>query len=207
MKQFFSVIILVANILVFIWQILDPTGQMHIEYAFVPAEFFAGEKVWTIFTSMFMHGDIMHIIMNMWFFIVITDNCEHAMGHTFYLITYLVSGLVGSLAHAVSTMIPIWGPMLSSIPSLGASGAIFGLMAVYMILYPSNKFLLLGSTRAVSAGYFIATYFIAELTYAFFALEMSGTAHFAHVGGFVAGAVLAIMFKAVRGSSYMKKKK
>jgi len=208
MKQFFSVIILVANILVFIWQIMDPAGQMHIEYAFVPAEFFAGEKMWTIFTSMFMHGDIMHIIMNMWFFIVITDNCEHAMGHTFYLITYLVSGIVGSLAHAVSTiMIPIWGPMLSNIPSLGASGAIFGLMAVYMILYPKNKFLILGSTRAVSAGYFILTYFIAELTYAFFAFELSGTAHFAHVGGFVAGAVLAVIFKAVRGSSYMKNKK
>jgi membrane associated rhomboid family serine protease len=207
-KQFFSVIILVANILVFIWQVLDPTGQMHIEYAFVPAEFFAGEKQWTIFTSMFMHGDFMHILMNMWFFIVITDNCEHAMGHTFYLITYLVSGLAGSLAHAFSTiMIPIWGPMLSSIPSLGASGAIFGLMAVYMILYPRNKFLLLGSTRVVSAGYFIVTYFIAELTYAFFAFEMSGTAHFAHVGGFLAGAVLAVVFKAVRGSSYMNKKK
>ena len=211
MKQYFSVIFLVANILVFIWQMMDPTGQIHIEYAFVPAEFFAGEKLWTIFTSMFMHGDIMHIIMNMWFFIVITDNCEHAMGHIFYVITYIASGLAGSLLHAYSTiMIPIWGPMLSNIPSLGASGAIFGLMAVYMILYPRNKFLLptqLGSLRTVSAGYFILTYFIAELTYAFFAFELSGTAHFAHVGGFVAGAVLAGMFKAVRGSSYKKKEK
>lgn len=211
-KQYFSVIILIANILVFIWQILDPT--MHIEYAFVPAEFFAGEKLWTIFTSMFMHGDIMHIIMNMWFFIVITDNCEHAMGHTFYLIIYLVSGIVGSLAHAVSTIvIPIWGPMLSNIPSLGASGAIFGLMAVYVILYPSNKFYLPGTTgmRKVGASYFIITYFIAELTYAIVSLmdpfSIGQTAHFAHVGGFIAGAVLAVMFKAVRGSSYKNKKK
>lgn len=187
---------------------------MHIEYAFVPAEFFAGEKLWTIFTSMFMHGDIMHIIMNMWFFIVITDNCEHAMGHTFYLIIYLVSGIVGSLAHAVSTIvIPIWGPMLSNIPSLGASGAIFGLMAVYVILYPSNKFYLPGTTgmRKVGASYFIITYFIAELTYAIVSLmdpfSIGQTAHFAHVGGFIAGAVLAVMFKAVRGSSYKNKKK
>jgi membrane associated rhomboid family serine protease len=105
MKQYFSVIFLVANVLVFVWQIMDPALQMHIEYAFVPAEFFAGEKLWTIFTSMFMHGDFMHILMNMWFFIVITDNCEHAMGHLLYLGTYFLSGLFGSFLHALSTII------------------------------------------------------------------------------------------------------
>jgi membrane associated rhomboid family serine protease len=103
--------------------------------------------------------------------------------------------------------------MLSIIPSLGASGAIFGLMAVYAILYPGNKFYLLGSTgmRKIGAGYFIITYFIAELTYAMVSLmdpfSIGQTAHFAHVGGFIAGAVLAVMFKAVRGSSYKNKKK
>ncbi|TKJ27685.1 MAG: hypothetical protein CEE42_01900 [Promethearchaeota archaeon Loki_b31] len=213
-KQYFSVIILVANILVFIWQILDPALQMHIEYAFVPAEFFAGEKLWTIFTSMFMHGDFMHILMNMWFFIVITDNCEHAMGHLLYLVTYFLSGLFGSFLHALSTIIiPVWGPILADIPSLGASGAIFGLMAVYAILYPGNKFNLLGTTgmRKIGAGYFIITYFIAELTYAIVSLmdpfSIGQTAHFAHVGGFIAGAVIASLFKVVKGTSYKNKKK
>jgi len=198
-KQYFSVIILIANIGVFVWQIMDPTGQMHIEYAFVPAEFFAGEKLWTIFTSMFMHGDVIHIVMNMWFFFVITDNCEHAMGHVFYLITYFVSGIFATM-------------LLAIIPSLGASGAIFGLMAVYVILYPSNKFYLpTGSTmRKVTASYFIITYFIAELTYAMVSLYSplgDQTAHFAHVGGFIAGAIMAGLFKAVKGSSYKKKPK
>ena len=212
-KQYFSVIILIANIAVFVWQMMDPTGQMHIEYAFVPAEFLAGEKWWTLITSMFMHGDIIHIIMNMWFFFVITDNCEHAMGHLFYLITYFVSGLFATMLHMFSTfLVPIWGPILANIPSLGASGAIFGLMAVYVILYPNNKFLLpTGSTmRRVTASYFIITYFITELTYAFVSLNnplMSQTAHFAHVGGFVAGAIMAGLFKAVKGSSYKKKPK
>ena len=210
-KQYFSIIILIANILVFIWQMMDPTGQMHIEYAFVPAEFFAGEKLWTIFTSMFMHGDVIHILMNMWFFFVITDNCEHAMGHVFYLLTYFVSGIFATLLHAWSTVfIPMWGSTVAQyIPSLGASGAIFGLMAVYLILYPKNKFLIpTGSTmRKVTASYFIITYFITELTYAFFSFELTGTAHFAHVGGFVAGAIMAGLFKAVKGSSYLKKPK
>ncbi|MBY9012312.1 MAG: rhomboid family intramembrane serine protease [Candidatus Lokiarchaeota archaeon] len=212
-KQYFSVIILVANIAVFVWQMMDPTGQMHLEYAFVPTEFFAGEKLWTIFTSMFMHGDIIHIIMNMWFFFVITDNCEHAMGHLFYVITYFVSGIFATMLHAFSTiLIPVWGPILAIIPSLGASGAIFGLMAVYLMLYPSNKFYLpTGSTmRKVTASYFIITYFIAELTYAMVSLYSpfgDQTAHFAHVGGFVAGAIMAGLFKAVKGSSYEKKPK
>jgi membrane associated rhomboid family serine protease len=99
--------------------------------------------------------------MNMWFFFVITDNCEHAMGHFFYLVTYFVSGIFATMLHAFSTvLIPVWGPILAIIPSLGASGAIFGLMAVYVILYPSNKFYLpTGSTmRKVTASYFIITY-------------------------------------------------
>ncbi|MFW9971107.1 MAG: rhomboid family intramembrane serine protease [Candidatus Odinarchaeota archaeon] len=211
-KQYFSVIILAANIIVFIWQLLDPTGQMRIpEAAFVPAEFFAGQKLWTIITSMFMHGDYVHIIMNMWFFIIITDNCEHAMGHVLYLITYFVSGFFGTLLHALSTL--IWPP-LSIIPSLGASGAIFGLMGVYLILYPKNKFYLPSATgtsmRKVSAGYFILTYFIAELSYALYSLidpfSVGSTAHFAHVGGFIAGAVIAGIYKGVKGTSYKKKK-
>ncbi|MFX0177335.1 MAG: rhomboid family intramembrane serine protease [Candidatus Hodarchaeota archaeon] len=216
-KQYFSVLILAVNIIVFIWQIMDPAMQMRIEYAFVPAEFFAGQKLWTLLTSMFMHGDIVHIIMNMWFFIVITDNCEHAMGHVYFLIVYLISGLCGSLLHALSTVIIpgeiIPGVTLSDIPSLGASGAIFGLMGVYLILYSKNKFYLPSasgtSMRKVSAGYFILTYFIAELSYAIYSLYNpfgSSTAHFAHIGGFIFGIIAAGIFKAVKGSSYMKKK-
>ncbi|MFX0081890.1 MAG: rhomboid family intramembrane serine protease [Candidatus Hodarchaeota archaeon] len=214
-KQYFSVIIFAANIIVFIWQIMDPTGHMRVEEAaFVPTDFFDGKNLWTLFSSMFMHGDYIHIIMNMWFFLVVTDNCEHAMGHLLFIFTYIVSGLLGSVLHALSTLlIPISG--FDEIPSLGASGAIFGLMGVYLILYPGNKFYLPSSTgmttRKVSAGVFILTYFIAELTYALISLmdpfALGSTAHFAHVGGFIAGAIIAGIFKAVKGESYKKKKK
>jgi membrane associated rhomboid family serine protease len=212
-KQYFSVIILVVNVIVFIWQLLDPIpGNMRIEAAFVPADFFAGRNWWTLITSMFMHGDYLHIIMNMWFFIIITDNCEHAMGHVLYLITYFISGFAGSLLHAVSTLIL---PFMAGIPSLGASGAIFGLMGVYLILYSENKFYMPSATgtsmRKVSAGYFILTYFIAELIYAIYSLidplSLGQTAHFAHVGGFIAGAIIAGIYKGIKGTSYKKKNK
>ncbi|MFX0104679.1 MAG: rhomboid family intramembrane serine protease [Candidatus Hodarchaeota archaeon] len=186
---------------------------MHIEAAFKPSDFFNGVNLWTLISSMFMHGDIVHIIMNMWFFIIVTDNCEHAMGHVLYIITYFASGFAGSLLHALSTLIiPI--PGFSDIPSLGASGAIFGLMGVYLILYSGNKFYLPSATgtslRKVNAGYFILTYFIAELTYAIYSLYNpfgSSTAHFAHVGGFIAGAIIAGIYKAIKGTSYKKKPK
>ena len=214
-KQYFSVVILAANIIVFIWQLTDPTGNMHIEAAFVPSDFFQGINLWTLVTSMFMHGDIIHIVMNMWFFLIVTDNCEHAFGHILYLVAYFICGFAGSILHALSTLIiPVWGPILADIPSLGASGAIFGLMGIYVLLYSENKFYLPSSTgtsmRKVSAGYFILTYFIAELTYAIVSLTdpfaLGQTAHFAHVGGFIAGAIIAVIFKGVKGTSYKKKK-
>jgi membrane associated rhomboid family serine protease len=136
------------------------------------------------------------------------------MGHILFIFTYIVSGLLGSILHALSTLIiPISG--FDNIPSLGASGAIFGLMGVYLILYSGNKFYLPSSTgmttRKVSAGYFILTYFIAELTYAIVSLtdpfSVGQTAHFAHIGGFIAGAVIAGVFKGVKGESYKKKPK
>jgi membrane associated rhomboid family serine protease len=102
---------------------------------------------------------------------------------------------------------------MTLIPSLGASGAIFGLMAVYAILYSGNRFYLPSASgmrmRRVSAGYFIITYFIAELSYAMYSLydpfSLGSTAHFAHVGGFIAGAIIAGIFRAVKGKSYNKK--
>ncbi|MFX1304961.1 MAG: rhomboid family intramembrane serine protease, partial [Promethearchaeota archaeon] len=103
---------------------------------------------------------------------------------------------------------------LTTIPSLGASGAIFGLMGVYLILYSRNKFYLPSvagtSMRKVSAGYFILTYFIAELTYAIVSLidpfTVGSTAHFAHVGGFLGGLIIAGAFRAIKSTSYKKKK-
>ena len=194
-KQYVSVAIIVINIIVFLFQLLDPTGYMLInEGAFIPREFFAGQNYWKIFTSMFMHGDIIHILFNMWFFYVVADNCEKAMGHALFLITYIVSGIVAALLHAFFMLLV---PPMLDVPTLGASGAIMGIIAVYGILFPDNKLGLLTSTRVrkISARQFILIYFITELIYGIISLGASGTAHMAHVGGFIAGAFFAIIFK------------
>lgn len=193
--QYISVAIIIINAIVFIIQLFDPTGYLFIyEAAFVPNEFFAGEKPWTIVTSMFMHGSFIHIILNMWFFYVVSDNCEKAMGHLFFLVTYLISGLVGSLLHAAIAVATGFG----DIPSLGASGAVMGVIAIYGVLFPRNRLRYLYFLGTVSARTFVLITFITELIYGFISLfVLTGTAHFAHIGGLIAGIVFAFLFKLV----------
>ena len=216
-KQYVSIVIIAICIVVMILQYLDyffGTGTLLIEYAFVPSEFLRGEKLWTIFTSMFMHGDFVHILMNMWFFYVVADNCENKFGHILFLITYLASGIFATFLHAITTVIagmfsPALGTLLLDIPSLGASGAIFGIIAAYGILFPDTKLALLANplggtgavSRTVKASYFVAIYLITEVTYGIYAILDpiglgSSTAHWAHVGGALIGAIVAFIYKA-----------
>ncbi|MBD3196642.1 MAG: rhomboid family intramembrane serine protease [Candidatus Lokiarchaeota archaeon] len=194
--QYVTLAILIINVIVFLLQYTDPTGYMYIyEFAFIPNEFFSGIKVWTIITSMFMHGDPIHILFNMWFFLVVADNVEKETGHFTFLVIYLIAGICGSLLHGIfATFVPLLG----SIPSLGASGAIYGIMAIYGILFPRIQLMLVSGRipRRITAGTLIIIYFITELTYALSSFQISGTAHFAHIGGFLAGAIFAFVFKA-----------
>jgi membrane associated rhomboid family serine protease len=169
------------------------------EAAFIPDDFFAGKKAWTVFTSMWMHADIIHISMNMLFFYVVADNCEKTMGHVLFLVTYIISGLVGSLLHALISIVFGWG----AIPSLGASGAIMGMIAAYGILFPNNKLRILGFMGTVSAKTFIVITFLTELIYGLISLfYISGTAHFAHVGGFFVGLIVALILKTTKKGKF-----
>ena len=211
-RQYVSMIIIGICIVVMILQYLDYPNML-IQYAFVPSEFLRGEKLWTIFTSMFMHGDIIHIFMNMWFFYVVADNCEKKFGHILFLITYLASGVFATFLHAITTVIagmlsPALGTLLLDIPSLGASGAIFGIIAAYGILFPNTQLALLANplggtgtaSRTVKASYFVVIYLISEITYGIIGilnpLGAGNTAHWAHVGGALIGAIVAFIYKA-----------
>ena len=194
-KEYIALFMLAINVIVFLIQYTDPTGFMYIyEAAFVPKDFFEGKKIWTIISAMFMHGDPLHIIMNMWFFYVIADNCENYLGHFWFLIIYILSGIVGTLLHAMASL---FIPIFYDIPSLGASGAVFGLIAVYGILFPMIKLKLITQKipQILEAWHLMILYFTTELVYALTTLGLSNTAHFAHIGGFIAGAICAIIIK------------
>ena len=143
-------------------------------------------------THMFMHGSWVHIIGNMWFLWIFGDNVEDSMGSARFAIFYLLSGFAAAAAQIVS------GPG-SLVPMVGASGAIGGVMGAYIVLYPKVKvhmlvFIMTFRVPAIAMlGYWVAMQIIGGVSS--MGATGGGTAFWAHVGGFVAGAVLVLVFK------------
>lgn len=152
----------------------------------------------TLLTSMFMHGGWMHLLGNMLFLFIFGDNVENAMGRFRYLIFYLLTGLIASLTHVFTTFAFGGSPF---IPSLGASGAISGVLAGYLVLFPRRqvRVIMLRMLTSVPAIVAIGLWFVLQLVEAFGVLSAGpqsggGVAFMAHVGGFVAGLVLVKFF-------------
>ncbi len=145
----------------------------------------------TLITSMFMHGGWMHFLGNMWFLWIFGDNIEHDMGKPRYVIFYLVCGVLASLAHVFTNM----AEPGSLIPSLGASGAISGVMGAYLVLHTYRRVtvLLLRIVMDVPGWVAVGMWFGFQVFSSFAGLS-DGVAYGAHIGGFVAGAALAYPF-------------
>jgi membrane associated rhomboid family serine protease len=154
-----------------------------------------GRQVSHLFTSMFLHGSWMHLLGNMWFLWIFGNNIEDSMGRLRFVAFYLICGLAAAFGQVVSSP-------RSSIPMVGASGAISGVMGAYLVLYPRVRvfaIVFLGffiTSIALPAwvmlGYWLLIQFVSGL--ATFGGEMGGVAFWAHIGGFLAGAVLIKLF-------------
>ena len=170
-------------------------------YGLVPARFLAdvaGESI-TVLTSMFMHGSLYHLGTNMWFLHVFGDNVEDSMGRLRYLCFYLACGLAAAVAQVL--MDP-----RSTVPMVGASGAVSGVIGAYLMLYPRAPVLSLNTVPLLwlFTGIFVVLpawviagiYFLSNLVSAYWVLGSAngaGVAFFAHLGGFLAG-VLIVRF-------------
>jgi len=158
-----------------------------------------GSTVLTIFTSMFVHASWLHVLGNMWFLWIFGDNIEGYLGHTKYILLYLLAGVAAAL---LQTML---NP-LSGVPNVGASGAIAGVMGAYFVLYPSARVLtmvpfffvfFLWVPAWIMLGYwFIIQFLSGAATSIAYAHQTGGIAFWAHVGGFVAGIALIKLFPA-----------
>ena len=151
----------------------------------------------TLLTSMFMHGGIAHIFGNMLFLWIFGDNVENALGHVRYLLFYLTTGVIASLAH-VFTTIALYGAGSEQalVPSLGASGAISGVLGGYILLFPTRRVtvIMFRTLTQVPSYVAIGMWFVFQLISGLGMLgggsQAGGVAYAAHVGGFVAGLVL-----------------
>ena len=149
----------------------------------------------TLLTSMFMHGGLAHLGGNMLYLWIFGDNIENALGHGRYLAFYLVCGLAASLAH-VLTSVATGSNLL--IPSLGASGAISGVLGGYLLLFPKNpvNVIIFYQVRPMPALVVLGLWFLMQLFGGFGTVgaEGGGVAYGAHIGGFVAGLLLVKLF-------------
>ena len=191
-----TISIVVVNAVVFILELAG--GDAFIErWMLIPADIVAGRHWITILSAMFMHAGWMHIIGNMVFLWAFGPEIEDAMGPLRYLAFYLLSGLAASLAQIA--MAPH-----STVPNLGASGAIAGVMGAFLITYPRDRIravLLIGwfvRITFIPAGLLIGFWFIIQLfsqVGAVADVQSGGVAYMAHVGGFIFGAITARLFE------------
>lgn len=186
---------------VFIYEFVLPPRQLNdlfFSFGVIPADIVQLQNLYTLFTSMFLHGGFWHLAGNMLFLFVFGDNIEDAMGHVSYLLFYLLSGLA-----AAGLQIAL--DPTSTIPMIGASGAISGVMGAYLVLFPHGRiraivvFGVIGQVILVPAWIMIGLWFLLQLFSGFMSLGVGGNAggvaFWAHVGGFIAGAVLVFLFR------------
>jgi membrane associated rhomboid family serine protease len=198
---FVTYILLAINVLFFFVELSG--GDAFIEkWAFIPSRFLAnpGGDLLTLFTSLFMHASWLHLGSNMLYLWIFGDNVEDRFGHGKFLIFYLLCGLAATFAQLAFSI-------NSTLPNLGASGAIAGVLGAYILLFPNGKIRVLQGQAViqVSALIVIGLWIILQLFSGIGSLtetaDTGGVAFMAHIGGFVAGVLLTFVF---RGSSKVR---
>ena len=203
-----TISLIVLCVLVFIWQVLlgGQAGQaivyslgvipaVLLDRVAMPEELVLVPTHLTVFTSMFLHGSILHLAGNMLYLWIFGNNVEDAMGHFRFVVFYLLCGIAAVTGQVLQNPD-------SQIPMIGASGAISGVLGAYLLLYPHARVLVaipLGFilyTVRLAAGWVLGFWFIIQIVSSMLADPANaGVAWFAHIGGFVAGMVLIPVFK------------
>jgi membrane associated rhomboid family serine protease len=204
--QWMTVGLIAANVLVFIWQNATFGQSAAASFAVIPAELFqvrifggsahgpydmvAIPESVTLLSYMFLHGDIFHLLSNMIFLWVFGDNVEDAMGHLKFVVFYLLCGIAGGLLHAL--VLPN-----SKLPLIGASGAIAGVIAAYLLLHPRVLVWVLAFRiipLKIRAAWVLGLWVVTQLVMVMLN-QTDQVAWWAHIGGMVAGAVLVLFMR------------
>lgn len=194
--------LIAVNVLFFLVE-LSGGDEFIQQWAFTPSHFSQSPLTeWpTIFTAMFMHGGWMHLFSNMLYLYIFGDNVEDNFGHVKYFIFYLVAGIAATFAQYVLNE-------GSSIPNLGASGAIAGVLGAYILMFPQSRVDVLVVRQVISMpalvviGFWIVLQLFSGVgSIASTGADVGGVAYMAHVGGFAAGFAIALLFGRREGPS------
>lgn len=208
--------LIAVNLLVFFYEISLGDAALNAfiaEWALSPARFlaapFSTHELLTVVTSMFLHGGWLHVLGNMLYLWIFGNNIEDRLGHSTFLVFYLAAGAAGALAHVAAS-----GAI--DVPTVGASGAIAGVLGAYLVLYPGAAIVTLIpifffiEVARVPAFLVIGFWFLLQLGSGVASLgsvASGGTAWFAHIGGFIAGLLVAVLWAAaerLRGVRYRR---
>ena len=183
------------NVLVFLAELNQPdTGTFLVQWGAVPARISHGQGLETLLTSMFLHAGWWHLLGNMLFLFIFGDNVEDAFGHVRYLLFYLACGVLASLGQVI--LAPD-----AALPGVGASGAISGVLAAYLIMFGTNRvrvllgFFPLVVPAYVMIGVWIVLQFVNGLASVAQTAQSGGVAYGAHIGGFVGGIALTLVLR------------
>lgn len=200
--------IIIFNVIVFLFEMayVADINAFVTTFGLVPARYFvpeiarsfsSGEQVFSLFSFMFLHGGFLHLLGNMWFLYIFGDNIEDRLGHLRYLLFYVLCGWASAFAH-------IWTNPTSMIPTIGASGAVAGVMGAYMVLFPKSRILTLILIIVIPyfveipAVFFLAFWFLIQFISASITdIHATGVAWWAHVGGFASGIIFAGLLLAI----------
>jgi|UniRef100_A0A7V5Y0S1 membrane associated rhomboid family serine protease len=193
-RPIFVYLIVIVNTLVFLYQLSlgEDLKYFILKYGIIPIAITKGERLHTLFTGMFLHGNFMHILGNMLYLWVFGDNVEDIFGHFWFLVMYLLSGFFGSFLHIMKNP-------YSKIPMIGASGAISGVLGAYLVLFPKARILTL-----IPIGFFLRFALVPSflflgiwifLQFIYNSLGIPGVAWSAHIGGFLIGFLMAFFFR------------
>ena len=192
--------LIALNVLFFLVE-LSGGDAFIMKWAFIPSRFLAnpGADFLTLFTSMFMHAGWVHLGGNMLYLWIFGDNVEDRFGHMKFAIFYLLCGLAATFAQLAFSV-------GSKVPNLGASGAIAGVLAGYVLLFPQGKIRVLQGQQVVQVpaliviGLWIVLQFFSGIGSIAKTADTGGVAYMAHIGGFIAGFVLTFLFRGSRGT-------
>jgi membrane associated rhomboid family serine protease len=192
--------LIALNVLFFLVE-LSGGDAFIMKWAFIPSRFLAnpGADFLTLFTSMFMHAGWVHLGGNMLYLWIFGDNVEDRFGHMKFAIFYLLCGLAATFAQLAFSV-------GSKVPNLGASGAIAGVLAGYVLLFPQGKIRVLQGQQVVQVpaliviGLWIVLQFFSGIGSIAQTADTGGVAYMAHIGGFIAGFVLTFLFRGSRGT-------
>lgn len=183
-------LLIAVNILVFSVELSDPVYYNYLveNYGLIPVHVMEGRDLFTLVTSLFLHANLLHLGLNMLFLLITGDGCERAMGSFRFLVFYLACGVLSGLFHTYLNSI-------SSIPTIGASGAIFGVLAAFAILFPFRWLISLFGLIPVPVPAIIFVFLTVLIETAYVASGVvENIAHTAHLGGFLAGVFLTLLF-------------